>query len=74
MIVKKWTEALEEMVQKVLFRLKLWEMDEWWYFTGASSWALFPPSFFYKHTEEEVRRIKAETIEMLRKLMRETEE
>lgn len=53
-IIKGW-------IDKIIFRIKLWEMDDWWYYTGASSWELFPPSFYYTHTEEEIERITAET-------------
>ena len=36
-------------------------MDDWWYYTGGNCWGLFPPSFYYTHTEEEVERITKET-------------
>lgn len=41
-IIKGW-------IDKIIFRIKLWEMDEWWYYTGGSCWGLFPPSFYYTH-------------------------
>ena len=44
-------------------------MDEWWYYTGASSWELFPPSFYYTHSREEIKRITAETVERIQKLI-----
>lgn len=44
-----------------MFRIKLKQMDDWWYYTGGSCWGLFPPSFYYTHTEEEVERITKET-------------
>lgn len=69
--VKKCNGFFRELVQKIIFRIKLREMDEWWYFTGANSWGLFPPSFYYTHTEEEIKRIKAETVAMLLKLIEE---
>ena len=53
-IIKGW-------IDKIIFRIKLWEMDEWWYYTGGSCWGLFPPSFYYAHSEEEIERITAET-------------
>lgn len=53
-IIKGW-------IDKIIFRIKLWEMDEWWYYTGGSCWGLFPPSFYYTHTEEEIERITEET-------------
>ena len=51
--------------------MKLWEMDWWFYFLGISGWALFPPSFYYTHTEEEAERIKKELIAELRKILEE---
>lgn len=67
--VKIWiTERLRKMIapikewsDKIIFRIKLWEMDDWWYNTGGSCWGLFPPSFYYTHTEEEIERITKET-------------
>ena len=44
-----------------MFRIKLKQMDDWWYYTGGSCWGLFPPSFYYTHTEEEIERITKET-------------
>ncbi len=35
-------------------------MDDWWYYTGASTYELFPPSFYYTHTQEEIERITEE--------------
>ena len=61
-IIKVW-------IDKIIFRIKLWEMDEWWYYTGGSCWGLFPPSFYYTHTEEEIERITAETRERIQALI-----
>lgn len=60
-IIKGW-------IDKIIFRIKLWEMDEW-YYTGGSCWGLFPPSFYYTHTEEEIERITAETRERIQALI-----
>lgn len=40
-----------------MFKIKLWEMDRLWELMGGSCWGLFPPSFYYTHTEEEIERI-----------------
>ena len=53
-IIKGW-------IDKIIFRIKLWEMDKWRYYTGGSCWGLFPPLFYYTHTEEEIERITEET-------------
>ena len=44
-----------------MFRIKLKQMDDWWYYTGGNCWRLFPPSFYYMHTEEEIECITKET-------------
>ena len=50
------------MMYKVLFKIKLWEMDSLWEL-GGSCWRLFPPSFYYTHTEKEIQQITKEIIE-----------
>lgn len=40
-------------------------MDKWWSFMGGECFGLFPPSFYYTHTEEEIERISEETIARL---------
>lgn len=60
-IVKEW-------IDKMIFRIKLSEMDILWYYSGALGWKLFPPSFYYTHTEEEIERIIAETNARLQEL------
>ncbi len=61
-ILKKWK-------QRVLFKRKLREMDNLWLFMGGSCWGLFPPSFYYTHTEEEIEQITNETLERIKKLI-----
>ena len=65
----KIIRIIKEWIDKIIFRIKLWEMDEWWYYTGGSCWGLFPPSFYYTHTEEEIERITAETRERIQALI-----
>lgn len=72
-ILKKWNRVLQERVQKIIFQIKLWRMNGWWYYTGASSWELFPPSFYYTHTKEEIEHITAETVGRIQKLINEME-
>lgn len=36
---------------------------------GGNSWGLFPPSFYYTHTQEEAERISAKAIEEIEELM-----
>lgn len=60
-VIKKYIELLKNIIHNIMFRIKLKQMDDWWYYTGGSCWGLFPPSFYYTHTEEEVERITKET-------------
>ena len=70
----KLAKALKEISEKIRFRIKLKRMDDWWYYTGGNCYGLFPPSFYYTHTEEEVRRITDETVESLRALIKDLED
>ena len=70
----KLVKALKGISEKIRFRIKLKRMDDWWYYTGGNCYGLFPPSFYYTHTEEEVRRITDETVESLRALIKDLED
>ena len=70
----KLAKAIKGIIEKVKFRIKLKRMDDWWYFTGGNCFGLFPPSFYYTHTEEEVRRITDETLERLRSMIEKLED
>ncbi len=72
-VIKKCGKALKRIVHKIVFRIKLWQMDDRWHYMGGSSWELFPPSFYYTHTEEEIERITAETRGKIQKLIDELE-
>ncbi len=61
LVIKKCIDLLENLIHKIIFCMKIKRMDDWWYYTGGSSWRLFPPSFYYTHTEEEIERITVET-------------
>jgi hypothetical protein len=62
---------MKRLTDRILFCIKLWEMDWWFYFLGISGRALFTPSFYYIHTEEEIERIKIELVGDLRKMLEE---
>lgn len=53
---------LKDFFHKIWFRIKLKEMDDMWYLMGGSCFGLFPPSFYYTHTEEEIKQITEETL------------
>ena len=70
--IKKCCSVLRKIVKKIAFQTKLREMDNMWYLTGGSSYGLFPPSFYYTHTEEEIERISKKTIERLKEMIEKT--
>lgn len=65
----KCISVLKKITCKVMFKIRLWEMDRWWEYTGGSSWQLFPPSFYYIHTEEEIEQITKETVQRITKMI-----
>lgn len=65
-IINKYIELLRKLMEKIRFRMKLRQMDHWWYFLGCYEWSPFPPSFYYTHTEEEIKRITGEELDKLR--------
>lgn len=70
-MLHKLVQTIRSFIKKILFRLKLIKMDLIWDLDCHSCFNLFPPSFYYTHTEEEVERI---TDEMQRKLLAYIEE
>lgn len=40
----------------IKYRMKLWKIDDLWRFADGPSNSLFPPSFYYTHTEEEIKK------------------
>lgn len=68
----KWIkEKIKSLCEKIWFRRKLKGMDELWRLFGGSCFGLFPPSFYYTHTQEEIERIGKEEIDKLKKLLEE---
>lgn len=66
---KKCMDVLKKLKNKIQFRMKLKEMDDWWYYMGGACFGLFPPSFYYTHTEEEIECIINETLAELRRMV-----
>lgn len=64
-IARKCIKRIKKLIDKIVFRIKLQHMDDMWYLLGGSCWGLFPPSFYYIHTEDEIKRIEEETIKKL---------
>ncbi|MBP3204994.1 MAG: hypothetical protein J6M66_06195 [Lachnospiraceae bacterium] len=69
--MKKVVNLLRKMIKKIIFRIKLIHMDSRWRFYGGSSYDLFPPSFYYTHTEEEIKRITAKELAALHQMIEE---
>lgn len=67
-------QIIKKLIQDVLFQMKLKEMDEFWYMTGRSCFGLFPPSFYYTHTPEEVEQITAAELKKIRTLIDQLED
>ncbi len=55
---KKW-------IEKKRWELKLKNMDFIWRLYGGYGWQLFPPSFYYKHSPEEIQREEARVFQEL---------
>lgn len=70
-MIKKYIKIAKKLKDMILFRIKLYAMNEWFYFLGMNSWTLFPPSFYHTHTKDEIEHIKQETLRELRKLLQE---
>ena len=68
-VAGKFIGTLKKMIDKVTFKIKLREMDSLWELMGGSCWGLFPPSFYYTHTKEEIEQITKETIESYQKMI-----
>ena len=68
-ILKKLIKMVKKIIDKIKFRIKLQHMDCMWYSMGGSCWGIFPPSFYYTHTEDEIERIKEETMRSLQEII-----
>lgn len=68
-VAEKVIGTLKKMIDNVTFKIKLREMDSLWELMGGSCWGLFPPSFYYTHTKEEIEQITKETIESYQKMI-----
>ena len=68
-VIRKCNRVFWETIQKLILRRKLRQMDKWWYDMGGNNWGLFPPSFYYTHTKEEVERIATETVAEIEELI-----
>jgi hypothetical protein len=68
-ITLKCVNGIKGFVKRIRFRMKLWAMDDMWRYTGGGCFGDYPPSFYYTHTPEEVKRIKQEEITRLKAML-----
>lgn len=66
---KMCMDGLTKLKNKILYYMKLKEMDYWWYYMGGACFGLFPPSFYYTHTEEEMECMIKEALTELRNMV-----
>ncbi len=71
--MEKFVDILCEIIGKIGFKIRLICMDAWYYLNG-SCFGLFPPSFYYTHTEEEIRSITDKTLKELRTMIEELDD
>lgn len=62
---------MKGLSNRIKFRMKLWKMDSLRRFTGGHANSLFPPSFYYTHTEEEIKKAVDEAVRPLEKILEE---
>lgn len=68
----EWIKGkIKKVWEKIKFHWKLRRADKLWYELGGSCFGLFPPSFYYRHTEEEIKRIEKEEIDKLKEIVNE---
>ena len=65
---------MKNWIQKLRFKRKLREMDDMWRFMGGNCFGLFPPSFYFTHSPEEIQRRKKEELDKLKAMLEEFKE
>ncbi len=68
--MKNQSNIFKKFTEKIKLKIKLTRMDLKWKLMGVRWFSLFPPSFYYTHTDEEVKLI----IEELREFLMQFEE
>ena len=65
---------LKKWIKKIWYRHKLRRMDRRWRIQGGASYQLFPPSFYYAHSPEEIQGIADRELLSLTVLVQKYEE
>ena len=58
--MQKILDWICKIIKKAIFEMKLREMDFFASFMGMDSWMLFPPSYYYRFSSEELEKMKIE--------------
>lgn len=69
--MKRIKEKIRSIHKWFRIRRKLKGMDEIWRLYGGNCFGLHPPSFYCKHSEEEIERIQQEEIAKLKEILNE---
>lgn len=69
-LFSKIGETTKKIYKHLKLKAKLQQMDDMWYFMGGNCFGLFPPSFYYTHTQEEIDRITKEEIGKLKAILK----
>lgn len=64
------TGWIKRIIGKIKRRIWLRELDNRWWMMGGSCFGLFPPSFYEIHSEEEISRIRQETLQELKDIIK----
>ena len=70
-VLREFISAIKRICKKIKIYVKLKRMDERWYMLNGDCFGLFPPSFYYTHTEDEIKRITAAEIAKLKAILEE---
>ncbi len=62
-------KIIRDWIDRIKFKIKLQEMDYIYYRYGGNCFGLFPPSFYYTHSQEEIKKIGEETILRLQEMI-----
>jgi len=69
------TAMVKKIWDKIIFEIRMQIMDARWRNSMLRScWEVYPPSFYYRYTPEEQRRIKDKHFAEIRAILEEFEE